>query len=350
MQINFNKISNDEKDSLKSQIRHGLIELEQKESRIRNKKRLIAFSAAASVALLAGLFISRTPESKPKTDLELFAEKGETTMSNADLENISLVLQDQKTIAVQDSSVISYGKNGEKVTVGTQSINTNANSTSFNTVRVPYGKRTQIVLTDGTKVWLNSGSSLIYPAQFDGAIREVYLTGEAAFDVAHNKAKPFFVKTKECDVRVLGTIFNVSSYPEDQTVQTALLQGKVRITYNKKGLLSNKEIQEDLTPGMMATIDKDKKQIKVELKDVASALSWREGYFTFKSQSLNTILGKLSKYYKIEFIKGDNLNLDANYSGSFALNENLNSLASTLASITNSSCTVNANQRTITIK
>ncbi|SCY45133.1 FecR family protein [Flavobacterium anhuiense] len=350
MQINFNKISNDEKDSLKSQIRHGLIELEQKESRIRNKKRLIAFSAAASVALLAGLFISRTPESKPKTDLELFAEKGETTMSNADLENISLVLQDQKTIAVQDSSVISYGKNGEKVTVGTQSINTNANSTSFNRVRVPYGKRTQIVLTDGTKVWLNSGSSLIYPAQFDGAIREVYLTGEAAFDVAHNKAKPFFVKTKECDVRVLGTVFNVSSYPEDQTVQTALLQGKVRITYNKKGLLSNKEIQEDLIPGMIATIDKDNKQIKVERKDVASILSWREGYFTFKSQSLNTILRKLSKYYKIEFIKGDNLNLDANYSGSFALNEKLNSLATTLASITNSNCTVNANQRTITIK
>ena len=350
MQINFNKISNDEKDSLKSQIRHGLMELEQKESRLRNKKRLIAFSVAASVALLAGLFISRTQESKPKTDLELFAEKGETTMSNADLEDISLVLQDQKTIAVQDSSVISYGKNGEKVTVGTQSINTNANSTSFNTVRVPYGKRTQIVLTDGTKVWLNSGSSLIYPAQFDGAIREVYLTGEAAFDVAHNKAKPFFVKTKECDVRVLGTVFNVSSYPEDQTVQTALLQGKVRITYNKKGLLSNKEIQEDLIPGMIATIDKDNKQIKIERKDVASILSWREGYFTFKSQSLNTILRKLSKYYKIEFIKGDNLNLDANYSGSFALNENLNSLATTLASITNSNCTVNTNQRTITIK
>ena len=326
------------------------MELEQKESRLRNKKRLIAFSVAASVALLAGLFISRTQESKPKTDLELFAEKGETTMSNADLEDISLVLQDQKTIAVQDSSVISYGKNGEKVTVGTQSINTNANSTSFNTVRVPYGKRTQIVLTDGTKVWLNSGSSLIYPAQFDGAIREVYLTGEAAFDVAHNKAKPFFVKTKECDVRVLGTVFNVSSYPEDQTVQTALLQGKVRITYNKKGLLSNKEIQEDLIPGMIATIDKDNKQIKIERKDVASILSWREGYFTFKSQSLNTILRKLSKYYKIEFIKGDNLNLDANYSGSFALNENLNSLATTLASITNSNCTVNTNQRTITIK
>ncbi|MBB4802529.1 ferric-dicitrate binding protein FerR (iron transport regulator) [Flavobacterium nitrogenifigens] len=350
MQINFNNISNEEKDSLKNQILHGLIELKQKEAKRRKKKRLIAFSAAASVALLAGLFLNRTPESKPKTDLELFAEKGLTTESNADLENISLVMQDQKTIAVEDSSVISYGKNGKKVTVGEQAINTNSNSASFNTVRVPYGKRTQIVLTDGTTVWLNSGSSLIYPTQFDGSIREVYLTGEAAFDVAHNKAKPFFVKTKECNVRVLGTVFNVSSYPEDETVQTALLQGKVRITYNKKGLLSSKEIQEDLTPGMIATINKDKKQLKVERKDVASILSWREGYFTFKSQSLNTILGKLSKYYKIEFIKGANLNLDANYSGSFALNENLNSLANTLSSITNNSCTVNANQRTITIK
>ncbi|TDX11239.1 FecR family protein [Flavobacterium sp. S87F.05.LMB.W.Kidney.N] len=353
MQINFNNISNDEKDSLKNQIRLGLIELEQKESRRRKKKRLLAFAAAASVALLAALFMNQnsSESAKPLTALEQFAQTSKSTESNLDLENISLVLQDQKTITVQDSTVISYEKNGEKVTVGQQAINTNPTSVSaFNTVRVPYGKKTQIVLTDGTTVWLNSGSSLIYPTQFYGSIREVYLTGEAAFDVAHNKAKPFFVKTKECNVRVLGTVFNVSSYPEDETVQTALLQGKVRITYNKKGILNNQELQEDLTPGMIATINKDQKQLKVERKDVASILSWREGYFTFKSQSLNSILSKLSKYYKIEFIKGAGLNLDANYSGSFALNENLNSLANTLSSITNNSCTVNANQRTITIK
>ncbi|MFB9080311.1 FecR family protein [Flavobacterium procerum] len=355
MQINFNKISNDEKDSLKNQIRLGLIELEQKESRRRKKKRLLAYSATASVALFVSfsVYINRTANenSQPQTALEQFAADKESTESNIDLENISLVLQNRQTIAVQDSTVISYGKDGEKVTVGEKAIKTNSNNAvAFNTVRVPYGKRTQIVLTDGTTVWLNSGSSLIYPTQFDGSIREVYLTGEAAFDVAHDKSKPFFVKTKECNVRVLGTVFNVSSYAEDETVQTALLQGKVRITYNKKGLLKNQEIQEDLTPGMIATINKDKKQLKVEQKDVASILSWREGYFTFKSQSLNTILSKLSKYYKIEFIKGENLNLETNYSGSFALNENLNSLAAALSSITNNNCTVNANQRTITIK
>lgn len=355
LQINFNKIPNDEKESLKDRIHHGLIELQQKESRKRKKRKLLTYSAAASIVLLVSLsvLINRTNNrnNNPETALDQFAANNATTESNIDLENISLVLQDKQTIAVQDSSVISYGKNGEKVTVGQQAINTNSNSASaFNTVRVPYGKRTQIVLTDGTTVWLNSGSSLIYPTQFDGSIREVYLTGEAAFDVAHNKNKPFFVKTKECNVRVLGTVFNVSSYPEDATVQTALLQGKVRITYNKTGFLNNQELQEDLTPGMIATINKDKKQLKVERKDVASILSWREGYFSFRSQSLNEILSKLSKYYKIEFIKGADLNLDANYSGSFALNENLNTLASTLSSITNNTCTVNANQRTITIK
>lgn len=354
MQINFNKISNDEKDSLKNQIRLGLIELEQEEFRRKRKRRFLAYSAAASVVLLVSVsvFINRTTtaDNQPQTALEQFAASTASTESNIDLKEISLVLQDKQTIAVQDSSVISYGKNGEKVTVGTRAINTNADNAAFNTVRVPYGKRTQIVLTDGTKVWLNSGSSLIYPTQFSGSIREVYLTGEAAFDVAHDKTKPFFVKTTECNVRVLGTVFNVSSYPEDAAVQTALLQGKVRITYNKKGFLNNQEIQEDLTPGMIATINRDKKQLKVERKDVESILSWRDGYFTFKSQDLNTILSKLSKYYKIEFIKGENLNLDANFSGSFSLNENLNSLATTLSSITNSNCTVNSNQRTITIK
>ncbi len=354
LQINFNKISNDEKDSLKNQIRLGLIELAEEESKRRKKKRLLAYSAAASVVLLVSLSVFINPNntvgSKPQTALEQFAASNTSTDSNIDLEEISLVLQDKQTIAVQDSAVISYGKNGKKVTVGKQAINTNSSVAAFNTVRVPYGKRTQIVLTDGTRVWLNSGSSLIYPTQFDGSIREVYLTGEAAFDVAHDKTKPFFVKTKECNVRVLGTVFNVSSYPEDKNVQTALLEGKVRITYTKKGILSNQEIQEDLTPGMIATINKDKKQLKVERKEVESILSWREGYFTFRSEDLNTILSKLSKYYKIEFIKGSNLNLETSYSGSFALNENLNSLAAALSSITNNNCTVNANQRTITIK
>ncbi|WP_343615676.1 FecR domain-containing protein [Flavobacterium sp.] len=353
MQINFRQLSDEEKKSTKEKIHHGLIELQKKEvRRNRNKKLFTVLSSAACVLLVTIFVFYNTSDSKssPQSDLERFAETQPSIDSNSNLDNVSLILQDQKTIAVQDSSVISYGKNGTKLTVGTQTINTSPTSSSFNTVRVPYGKRTQIVLSDGTTVWLNSGSSLIYPTQFDGSIREVYLNGEAAFDVSHNKAKPFFVKTKECNVRVLGTVFNVSSYAEDQTIQTALLQGKVRITYNKKGFMSNQELQQDLTPGMTATIDKDTKQLKVERKDVTSILSWRDGYFTFKSQSLGTILNKLSKYYKIEFIKSANLNLDANYSGSLALNENLNSLASTLSSITNNSCTVNANQRTITIK
>ncbi|MEN2401228.1 FecR domain-containing protein [Flavobacterium sp. MC2016-06] len=352
MQINFNKIPNDEQQSLKERIHLDLIELKQKESKRRKKKRLVYYFAAASVVGAFAFFINRVPvsQTKPQTQLELFAASSETN-SNINLENISLVLQDKQTIAVKDSTVISYQKNGQKVTVGQQAINTNTNNTaSFNTVRVPYGKRTQIMLADGTTVWLNSGSSLIYPTLFDGSIREVYLTGEAAFDVAHDKTKPFYVKTKDCNVRVLGTVFNVSSYPEDETVQTALLKGKVRITYTKKGLLGDQELQEDITPGMIATINKDKKQLKVEKREVASILSWRDGYFTFKSQPLSNILNKLSKYYKIEFIKGSNLNLNANYSGSFALNENLNSLADALSSITNNTCTVNANQRTITIK
>lgn len=352
MQINFNNIPNDEKESLKEQIRHRLVQLEKKESGRKKRKKLLAYFAAASIILLAGLYINRSTDEKPLTDLERFAASAEKTEINFDSENISLVLQDKQAIAVNERSVISYDKNGEQVLIGKKAINTNtSNTASFNTVNVPYGKRTQIVLADGTTVWLNSGSSLIYPTQFVGSIREVYLTGEAAFDVSHDKTKPFFVKTKDCNVRVLGTVFNVSSYPEDETIQTALLKGKVRITYTKKGILKNQELQEDLTPGMIGTINKDKKNLKVESgRDVSSVLSWREGYFSFKSESLGTILNKLSKYYKIEFIKGANLNLNASYSGSFALNENLNSLADALSSITNNTCQVNVNQRTITIK
>ena len=111
-------------------------------------------------------------------------------------------------------------------------------------VEAPAGSRMHIELGDGTKVWLNHGSKLKYPYHFEGDVRKVFLTGEAFFAVAHNAKVPFVVGTNRLDVKATGTAFNVSAYPEDDAIETTLVEGKV-ILYEKK---SNSEIKA-LTPG-----------------------------------------------------------------------------------------------------
>ncbi len=103
----------------------------------------------------------------------------------------------------------------------------------MNQIIIPYGKRSDITLADGTHIWLNSGSQLSYPSEFKTDSREVYLSGEAFFDVKANPNKPFYVITRDIKIKVLGTRFNVSSYNEDNTTQTVLLKGKVTTGKNK---------------------------------------------------------------------------------------------------------------------
>ena len=112
----------------------------------------------------------------------------------------------------------------------------------YQKVEVPYGSKTHIELPDGTKVTLNSGSVLKYPLQFGDTARNVYLRGEAYFDVAHNKAKPFYVNTSDIHIKVLGTSFNVKSYPEENTIETTLITGRIEIFSDRKLNANNKHL------------------------------------------------------------------------------------------------------------
>lgn len=169
----------------------------------------------------------------------------------------------------------------------------------WNTLTTPRGGEYQLVLPDGTKVWLDAASSISYPVAFAGNSRRVRLTGQAYFEVAKNKEKPFYVDVNHTEVRVLGTHFNISAYDEDPENTTTLLEGSVQITKNGKAAL--------LKPGQQASIAGGSDNIVVSEANIDDVMAWKNGYFIFNDDDIRAIMRKVSRWY----------NVDVDYQGDF---------------------------------
>lgn len=172
-----------------------------------------------------------------------------------------------------------------------------SDQSKFNTIKTPVGGQYQVILPDGTRVWLNAASSLHYPLAFGDKSRIVELIGEAYFEVAKDQARPFKVRTALQEVKVLGTHFNVNAYPDDKETKTTLLEGSVTVGSRKSG--SYKIMQ----PGQQSQLDNSKDQIQISNVDTDQAISWKLGYFMFYNQSLENIMKELSRWYDIENIE-----------------------------------------------
>lgn len=174
----------------------------------------------------------------------------------------------------------------------------------YNTLTVPYGKRFDLLLSDGTQVTLNSGTSLKYPVQFlNTENRQVFLDGEAFFNVAKDSLNPFIVNTDQLNVRVLGTKFNMSSYPEDQFVNTTLLEGSVSV-YNKQDTFDSSKASL-LEPGFKAEWNKYNKQILIEEADIAMHTDWLNGKIILRHVPFKNIVKKLERHYNVEIINNN---------------------------------------------
>lgn len=161
---------------------------------------------------------------------------------------------------------------------------------------VPYGKRSDLLLSDGTKVWLNSGSRLIYPPAFEGKFREVFLEGEAFFEVAKDLEKPFYVKTDAFRLRVYGTRFDVRAYKKTNDFTTSLVEGKISLTPNQR--LLAKEVF--LLPNQKAISSTDHKTFKInEVHDLENMYSWVDGYLSFDNESISKVIQNISHYYNV---------------------------------------------------
>ena len=272
---------------------------------------IIRISTAAVFLLLIGIstFLTMNKES----EISVFARNNQSVPLSG---NTRLILSGKEEILINsDQSKIAYAGNGKEIQIDSSRIQqvVEDDKMVYNTVIVPYGKRTQITLSDNSSVWLNSGSKLIYPARFAPEKREVYLEGEAIFEVSHNKQRPFMVITHDIEVKVLGTVFDVSAYTDDATSSTILESGSVELKYKSNSLLSHSKVK--MMPGMMAVYDPLDKEVKQSQVNTKRYTSWREGYFIFEQQSLGEILKKISRYYNVSIKLDDQSLADETFTG-----------------------------------
>jgi hypothetical protein len=289
------------------------------------------FAIAATFALLFGIGYYSHIESEPS--LEDFVRTA-PKINIEKAEAVTLLLGNDTHVDLnEENSSIQYSSSGQSVDIGSGKKVTQQSKVNdkpiYNTVIVPYGKRTTLVLSDGTLVWLNSGSKLIYPAVFTGDSRPVYLEGEAIFDVAHDAKKPFTVSSELQEIEVLGTIFNVTNYPGDRIVETVLKSGSVNITY-KKG--RGKKVK--LTPGNLSNFNLKTSEIKTRKVNVSDYFSWRSGFLSLETNSLTEIMTKLSRYYNFEFtIQNEDL-ANQTFSGKLELKDDIQQIVQVLRETT----------------
>jgi transmembrane sensor len=196
---------------------------------------------------------------------------------------------------------------------------------SMTQVIIPYGKRSDITLVDGTRIWLNAGSQLSYPISFTGNSREVFLSGEAFFDVKSDRDKPFHVITGDMKIRVTGTRFNVTSYSNDSTTQAVLLSGKVSAAKNQRFARPV-----ELQPGERIVYHKQADHMEKNRVDVELYASWINGYLIFDHEPIENIFKKLERYYNKNILT-EKLSGQPRFSGKLDLTDDLEKVLENIA-------------------
>lgn len=272
-------------------------------SKLKNRKQvkrrgILSWIAAASVVVIAGvsawILLSQEPDVDNLSVTEKFESgKAIVTLEMASglkyrLDTLSSVVRNNRVNVAFDNNdgVLKIKEQDSLADGATKEI-------GYNTVNVPYGGTYTVELCDGTKVYLNSGTTLEFPSRFDGKVRSVILKGEAYFDVARNVSKPFVVEVDEMKVKVLGTSFNVKSYVDEPGVYTTLVEGSVAI-------LRDGQPEKKIKPGEQAYYNKGVGTLSIAEVDVNEFTSWKDGLFYFKDIALEEILRIVSRWYDLE--------------------------------------------------
>ncbi|WP_316821084.1 FecR family protein [Pedobacter gandavensis] len=260
----------------------------------------ISVAAAAAIFVAIGTALIFAPPLKNKSNATFTKNIGKdlkpgglkATLTLADGRTVSLDEIKAGTLPEQSGISIKKSKEGVLVYQVQDRKQSTVHPSGFHTVSTPIGGTYQIELPDGTKVWLNAASSIRFPASFEGLKeRKVDLNGEAYFEVAKNKDKPFRVAGQQQEIEVLGTHFNINAYPNEQIIKTTLLEGSVLMRYGKGPAAK-------LKPGQQGTFNQGKWDIKAV--NAEEVIAWQKGNFVFNEQSLSSILRELERWYGVK--------------------------------------------------
>jgi transmembrane sensor len=261
-------------------------------------RRWVPAAAAAVLLLIGGDYLihrwkatvaPETTSVKQPQDIPPGGDKAMLTLGDGRV--ITLDSIRNGTVATQGNARVLKVQDGELAyhAAGT------AEAVSYNTISTPRGGQYEVVLPDGSKVWLDAASSLRFPTSFNGRQREVELTGQAYFEIAADKAQPFHVKAGGTDVEVLGTHFNINAYGDEGTIRTTLLQGAVKVSVGKESRL--------LEPGEQASSGHGQESISVNKEaDADAAIAWKNGLFQFHDADLKSVMRQLIRWYDVDVV------------------------------------------------
>lgn len=320
----WNKRIMGDSDEIKKSIQENLSQSIQKQNKI-SKLRIRAWkSIAASVLILmsTGIYyfqglpepvLLNTKIHHFKNDVAPGKNKAILTLDDGSKIN----LDEAKTGILASESNIYIKKTGKgqlEYTAG----NKEAKTVKYNILSTPMGGEYQLVLPDGSKVWLNSGSTLRFPTIFIGSERIVELKGEAYFDIVKNSKMPFLVRTNNAmNIKVLGTQFNVMAYDDERNINTTLIEGSVEVLKGTDNTI--------LKPGQEAILNRGSGNIKVASADLEQAIAWKNGYFIFYNENIESIMRKVSRWYNVEVVYQGNLS-NKDFVGTISRKKNVSEL------------------------
>ncbi len=270
-------------------VEQRLRETKRRRRRLRRVMRRWSYAAAVvlAAAVVGAFFLKRDLPQQPSLPAELaWGQVPVLVMPNGERrvlpQNDTTVLwQEQEgDIHIDSRTLIMEGETGEE------------REPVYYTVNIPYGGEYNLVLPDGTRIYLNAGTTLRYPDHFAGGSREIFLSGEAYLEVSRDTSRPFIVRTDDMDVRVLGTVFNVNAYPDGNYVRTTLVEGKVETSCGGERIV--------MKPGTQVAYDKATRQADYFPVDVRHFISWKDGYYDFRDMTLGELMQIFVRWYDVD--------------------------------------------------
>lgn len=265
--------------------------------RIRLRRLVWGVAASVLVVLSVGFFAKYMLDETP--DIEEVAVNLLSESRSEESEQPLLVMSPDRVIPLQNHTKVEYSADGQVSLKSKNEISRlekvekkkDEPQVVYNTIIVPKGKHTRLQLADGSELHINSGSRVVYPSEFTGDKREIFVEGEIYIDVKPDKAHPFYVKTSAFEVSVLGTAFDVCAYGQDSKAEVVLVRGRVRINDKSGGTM-------ELLPDQLARIE-NKQIVTKETVDAESYVSWTRGLLQLDGEPLVRLLSKLEQYYGV---------------------------------------------------
>lgn len=288
----------------------------------KKKKTVYYFSAAAAIALLliiSTVFILNRSDFRTEEIMVL----GSTVPNN----EIQL-LAGGEVVSLNNNSILNMSETGNSVIIqdSLSQKEIKLQEHTLNKLIIPYGKRSSLILADGSKVWLNSGTEIEFPSIFVGKTREIKVSGEIYIEVAKHK-EAFVVHTLNSQIQVFGTSFNVSAYEDEEKESVVLVEGSVQV----KNVNSNTLLV--LSPSQMAEIENN--HITSKTVNSSEYISWKNGFMQLNKTPLNEVLIKIGRYYNVEFLYSENMSIyDKTCSGKLFLSDDIQDVLTAFTDMT----------------